>query len=332
MEKINTALTNVMQSKWLSRKRLLIAFLLIVLLLLFVLIGLIIYNQLHEKAIGDRPLVLIHAPEKSDFIQSGIDVIVHATARSVNGIARMELWVNDALVATQDTPEEELLSVAVLNSNWLPIAPGPHTLVVRAVSVSGVHGQATLIVHAVEGPAAEDVDEGDTLAAAGPGAAGSDEEAGAVPDSGDSPPSLGDAPPGSGADLLDVVDRHVIGMAVDALHPGMAGDHVAAVFADQPVDLRARRRPDVAHIHDEAALQHRRDDLPANVGQAAGRVLIILIPAPRIERMQRPFGIRKCALRDDVRIVVIQPDHRDAARLELGILLNRQEERTLELC
>jgi hypothetical protein len=205
MEKTLTALTDKLQSRRISRRSLVIAFLLIVLLLLLVLIGLIIYNHLHEKAINDRPLVLIQAPEKSDYIQSGIDVIVHATARSENGIARIELWVNDALVAAEDTAEEELLSLAVLNSNWLPIAPGPQTLVVRAVSNSGVSGQATRIVHAYEGLAEEHVDEDDTTTAGGSDSGTPEEEAGGGPDSGGFAPDLGDAPPGSGDDLLELI-------------------------------------------------------------------------------------------------------------------------------
>lgn len=205
MEKITATLTGVLQSKRISHKHLLIAFLLIAFLLLLVLVGLIIYRQLYEKAVGDRPLVLIHAPEKSDYIQAGIDVIVHATARSENGIARIELWVNDALIAAEDTTEEEPLSLAVLNSNWLPIAPGPHTVVVRAVSVSGVRGQATLIVPVHEGPAGSSTDEGDSLAAAGAEAGETDEDSDAAPDSGGSAPSLGDDPPGSGDDLMDLI-------------------------------------------------------------------------------------------------------------------------------
>ncbi len=205
MNKTLTALTEKLQSTRISRKSLVIAFLLIVLLLLLVLIGLIIYNHLHEKAINERPLVLIQAPEKSDYIQSGIDVIVHATARSENGITRIELWVNDALVAAEDITEDEPPSLAVLNSNWLPIAPGPQTLVVRAFSESGVSGQATRIVHAYKGPAGASADEVDTLSAAGPGAGDSGDDAGAVPDSGGPAPSLGDDPPGSGDDLLELI-------------------------------------------------------------------------------------------------------------------------------
>ncbi len=205
MGRLRTALIKKLQSRRFSRRSLLIVFLLILLFLLLVLIGLIFYNQLHSKAIHDRPLVLIHAPGKSDYIQSGIDVIVHATARSENGIARIELWVDDALVTAQDTAEGEELNLTVLTSNWLPVTTGAHTLVVQAVSQSGVRGQATLIVRAYEGPAEEDRDEDGTTAAGGSDSGMPEEESGAVPDSGGFAPSLADAPPGSGDDLLELI-------------------------------------------------------------------------------------------------------------------------------
>ena len=134
------SLNSLLESKKISRKKMILALVLIVLFLLVILAGLIVYNNLQTKAVRDRPMVLIHTPENEARVGLGREVSLHATARSQNGIARIEFWADEALVSAQDTLEGEILSPAVLHAYWDPVTAGPHTLVVQAISNSGVRG------------------------------------------------------------------------------------------------------------------------------------------------------------------------------------------------
>jgi hypothetical protein len=204
MKKSLESLRKFFDMKQGSRKKLILALVLIVLCLLAILIGLIVFNRLQTKALNDHPLVLIHTPENRDHVGLGQEVSLHATARSQNGIARVELWADDALVAAQATPEGEILSPAVLHIYWEPLTAGKHTLVVQAVSNSGIRGQATIVLYADEEIAAgieEDsaVESGGESGAAEEGAEG---DAGAAP--GGSAPIPGGSPPGSSDDIGDL--------------------------------------------------------------------------------------------------------------------------------
>jgi hypothetical protein len=68
-------------------------------------------------------------------------------------VARAELWIDGALVAVKEGPDEGLLFTLVLNTAWEPTILGPHTILVRAVSVGGIDGQATVAVEVVEAEA-----------------------------------------------------------------------------------------------------------------------------------------------------------------------------------
>ena len=133
---------------------------------LCVLVTGIVYFSGRAKAYNSRPLVLIHSPINHDRVSVGEGVIVHASARADNGLARMELWVNDALIATQDAPESHPTSL-VLSADWLPMLAGNHVLIARAVSVDGVEGQTAVTIDAFDSGENETglyiVQEGDTL-------------------------------------------------------------------------------------------------------------------------------------------------------------------------
>ena len=94
MKKLLESLRTFLESKKISRKRMILVLILIGVLLLLILIGLIIFNRLETKAIADHPLVLIHTPDNRDRVEIGQEISLHATARSQNGIARIELWAD----------------------------------------------------------------------------------------------------------------------------------------------------------------------------------------------------------------------------------------------
>ncbi len=102
-----------------------------------------------RHAFNSRPLVLIHSPFNHDQVRVGEQVLVHATARAGNGLARVELWVDDVLVATRDASEVKPTTM-VLSSDWLATMEGFHILVVRAVAANGVEGQSTITIQAQE--------------------------------------------------------------------------------------------------------------------------------------------------------------------------------------
>jgi LysM repeat protein len=120
---------------------------------------------IRARALNSRPLVLIHNPLNRDEFKTGEMVSVHATARSQSGLARMELWADDALVAGQNVQNGEQTKSVTFSENWTPLNPGSHTLVVRAVSANGVNGQSSIALTAVEDgtPPTHRVQEGETL-------------------------------------------------------------------------------------------------------------------------------------------------------------------------
>jgi LysM repeat protein len=133
---------------------------------LCLLTGLLYRFLMNARAFNSRPLVLIHNPLNHEQVKVGERVLVHATARADNGLSRMELWVDDALVATQEPPESGLTSL-VLSSDWLTTLKGDHILIVRAVSNDGVQGQATVTITALDsnqgGTGSHTVQDGETL-------------------------------------------------------------------------------------------------------------------------------------------------------------------------
>ena len=231
MKKRLESLSTFLESKKISRKTLILALILIVLLLLAILVGLIIFNHLESKAIKDHPLVLIQTPENRTRVDLGQEVILHATARSQKGIARIELWVDGSLVVAQDTAEGEILSPAVLYSYWEPVATGPHTLVVQAISNSGVRGQATVMIYAQEGMAAET--EAEANISIEPVSLSLEEdtedETGAAP--GGPAPSPGGSPPGSGDDVRDY-------LADEPFEPGPEDEPVPSADGGEPTALK----------------------------------------------------------------------------------------------
>lgn len=95
-----------------------------------------------------KPLVIIHHPLHHDQIETGTILPVHATARSSQGISRLELWANGTLIAQKDNPSAET-NLTIVQA-WTPYIPGGHVLIARAFSPDGSHGQSTIRIHVSE--------------------------------------------------------------------------------------------------------------------------------------------------------------------------------------
>jgi hypothetical protein len=120
------------------------------------LLGYVLYRNQRERALTNRPLVLIHAPLNRDQTTFGMDVLAHATARAQNGVSRIELWADGTFVTAREYPGEEPADILPLVANWKPQTLGPHILLVRAFSADGVKGQSTVAIEVVaSSPAGE---------------------------------------------------------------------------------------------------------------------------------------------------------------------------------
>ena len=60
------------------------------------------YSFQRTRTFNTRPLVLIHAPLNKDEIEVGSGAIIHASARSQRGVDRIELWVDNELIAERE--------------------------------------------------------------------------------------------------------------------------------------------------------------------------------------------------------------------------------------
>lgn len=143
------------------------ALVLVCICLILALAGYLLYSNQRERAVENRPLVMIHAPINHDRIPLGDGVLPHATARADDGVARIELWVDGEFVAADASPGQRTLSPLVLSTGWEPVTLGSHILLVRTISADGVAGQAMVTVEVIE-PAEADVaehvvQEGETL-------------------------------------------------------------------------------------------------------------------------------------------------------------------------
>jgi len=121
------------------------------------------------------PLVMIASPANYQPLTNGMPVTVSASARSTAGIARLELWVDSALLAVEDYSAGEAPLAAAIDKAWSPRSGGRHTLVAVAYTPGGIKGQGSIVVQSADmenaGEPVEDhtrlyfVQEGDTLAA-----------------------------------------------------------------------------------------------------------------------------------------------------------------------
>lgn len=146
-----------------KKKRLL--WLIPVVLLLAVLIWAgVFYFILRNRSLASRPLVLIQSPLNGEYVDVGEGVAVQAVARVDEGVHRMQIWVDDELVAEKNAAGEDINSPMVIITRWVPAASGRHVVSVRAFSGKGMSGHATVFVTAEQKPAIRHVvQEGETL-------------------------------------------------------------------------------------------------------------------------------------------------------------------------
>jgi LysM repeat protein len=127
------------------------------------LVGYVLYRTQRERALTNRPLVLIHAPLNRDQVTLGMSVLAHATARADSGVSRVELWADGAFVTAREYPGEKPATILPLVADWQPQTLGPHVLLVRAFSADGVKGQSTVAIEVVAPEAAPEAEAGEEV-------------------------------------------------------------------------------------------------------------------------------------------------------------------------
>ncbi|MBN1312938.1 MAG: LysM peptidoglycan-binding domain-containing protein [Anaerolineae bacterium] len=131
-------------------------------------IAIIAYALRGNLSVNDRPLVLIHSPLDREQLSEGDGVLVHATARSADGIQCVELWADDVLVAQRQAEQGDLPISMVLSADWVPTSTGNHRLIVRATAANDAEGQSSITIETAESDEPEPADthtvqEGETL-------------------------------------------------------------------------------------------------------------------------------------------------------------------------
>ena len=195
-----------------SKKAVIGILILIGICLISAVIALLGYRGLRRTALDHRPLVIIHSPLNREEGVIGQEMILHATARAQDGVSRVELWVDGAMVASRDASDDEAISPLVITAGWTPRILGPHTLLVLASSPHRVEGQSTIVVDIVEAATISDEEStsgGETADAeagsgAGAGEDGTSAPRGSAPSSDAPAPSPHDLPPGSTEDVLEL--------------------------------------------------------------------------------------------------------------------------------
>jgi hypothetical protein len=189
----------------------------VLLVLMFVLLlAAATYGAMRYVVRRQHPLVLIHSPRRSEQFALGETLLVHATARSSAGIARMELWVDGELVAGTDKGEDHAPSPLSITEMVLPKTSGQHELIVRAFTPLGVTGQGSILIKTMTRPG--EIPGGVIEAVAFNGTSsfeeppsGADEpspsgdQPGEPTSPGAPPPSFADESPGSSGDLFEFV-------------------------------------------------------------------------------------------------------------------------------
>lgn len=124
--------------------------------------------QAAVPAAGKPTIVLLTPPQGSTYV-AGEDVVVQSSASDAAGVVRIDLYVDNNLVAQDAPPVAQGQTQFQVIQKWKAGSPGPHTLTVRAYSASGSTADAGVVVNVNASGAANVTTPGaTTLAVASP--------------------------------------------------------------------------------------------------------------------------------------------------------------------
>jgi uncharacterized protein YraI len=101
--------------------------------------------QMQQTATAQGPTVVITAPADRSRVPVGQPTTVQATAQDPTGVVRLELWISGQKVAETLSPVSQGQPTLTASMEWIPAAPGNHTLEVKAFNGRNVVGQASAI-------------------------------------------------------------------------------------------------------------------------------------------------------------------------------------------
>ncbi len=118
------------------------------LVILFVLAGMLLACDLGSLlgGGGEVPGVVIERPPSGVEVRLGETIPINATATDSTGVTRMELWVDDALLATETSPVAEGQSPFSAILRWRADARGSRSVVVKAYNAGGNVGESGPII------------------------------------------------------------------------------------------------------------------------------------------------------------------------------------------
>ena len=99
----------------------------------------------NQLASHDETTVLIISPDGSASYPADASIPISAMATSSQPMTAMELWVDGNLFATQSLGTDENASLFYKKWHWMPLVPGEHLLVVRAINHDGSVGTSNLV-------------------------------------------------------------------------------------------------------------------------------------------------------------------------------------------
>ncbi len=94
------------------------------------------------------PVIFFDMPASGEHFPAGQMVQVHVIARDPEKVARMELWIDGALIDNEKSPLKDGVSPLVLAAGWTPSESGQQTLTARAYDSQGEEstGETTVTV------------------------------------------------------------------------------------------------------------------------------------------------------------------------------------------
>jgi hypothetical protein len=102
--------------------------------------------------VPDRPVIVVNqAPAAGAVLPLKQSVTIQATAVAVNGVTRVELWVDDRLVEQVDSPLGQSASSMTVAFRWIADTPGMYTLRLKAYGESGQPAETTVATVTVAG-------------------------------------------------------------------------------------------------------------------------------------------------------------------------------------
>lgn len=103
------------------------------------------------QSIGGLPVVYLAAPPTGASYLEGVEVVIQAQISNAGAdIAQVEFWVDNALVATRQSPNTTGAAVFGLAQIWTAAGVGAHTLAVTASRGDGTTGSAEVFFYVVE--------------------------------------------------------------------------------------------------------------------------------------------------------------------------------------